>query len=83
MASARPDLFLIVSASLYFDFLEGSRTNCDFGQSNDDTVYEQDLLRDPGSIKPWLSYIEFKQQNGTAYEQAFVSSPCLKNTGSY
>ncbi|EEP80404.1 pre-mRNA splicing factor syf-1 [Uncinocarpus reesii 1704] len=39
--------------------------------SSEDTVYEQDILRDPGSIKPWLSYIEFKQQNGTAYEQAF------------
>jgi hypothetical protein len=30
------------------------------------------LLRDAGSVKPWLAYIEFKQQNGTLYEQAFV-----------
>ncbi|KAJ6036946.1 Pre-mRNA-splicing factor syf1 [Penicillium herquei] len=39
--------------------------------TDQDTVYEQDLLREPGSIKPWLAYIEFKQQNGTLYEQAF------------
>lgn len=36
-------------------------------------MYEQDLLRDPGSVTPWLAYIEFKQQHGTLYEQAFVS----------
>jgi hypothetical protein len=41
-------------------------------QSSEDTIYEQDLLRDPGSIKPWLSYIEYKRQNGTLYEQSFV-----------
>ncbi|EYE94052.1 mRNA splicing protein SYF1 [Aspergillus ruber CBS 135680] len=40
--------------------------------ADQDTVYEQDLIRDPGSIKPWLSYIEYKQQHGTLYEQAFV-----------
>ncbi|KAJ5629648.1 hypothetical protein N7528_003305 [Penicillium herquei] len=39
--------------------------------TDQDTIYEQDLLREPGSIKPWLAYIEFKQQNGTLYEQAF------------
>jgi pre-mRNA-splicing factor SYF1 len=38
-------------------------------------VYEQDLLRDAGSVKPWLAYIEFKQQHGTLYEQAFVCPP--------
>ncbi|OJJ81356.1 mRNA splicing protein SYF1 [Aspergillus glaucus CBS 516.65] len=40
--------------------------------ADQDTVYEQDLIRDPGSIKSWLSYIEYKQQHGTLYEQAFV-----------
>ncbi|PYI15268.1 putative DNA repair and transcription protein [Aspergillus japonicus CBS 114.51] len=40
--------------------------------ADQDTVYEQDLLRNPGSVKPWLAYIEYKQQNGTLYEQAFV-----------
>lgn len=44
-------------------------------QTDQDTVYEQDLLRDAGSVKPWLAYIEFKQQHGTLYEQAFVRRP--------
>ncbi|KAL1976058.1 hypothetical protein VTN31DRAFT_4450 [Thermomyces dupontii] len=37
-----------------------------------DVVYEQDILRDPYSVKPWLSYIEHKQEHGSLYEQAFV-----------
>ena len=41
-------------------------------QSSDDVVYEQDILRDPGSIKPWLIYIDYKHQHGTLLEQAFV-----------
>ncbi|CAL3962635.1 unnamed protein product [Diplocarpon coronariae] len=40
--------------------------------SEEDTIYEQDVLRDPGSTKPWLAYIEFKFQHGTIQEQAFV-----------
>ncbi|KAH7173635.1 uncharacterized protein B0J16DRAFT_194293 [Fusarium flagelliforme] len=40
--------------------------------SNEDSVYEQDILRDPGSVKPWLAYIEFKTRHGTALEQAYV-----------
>ncbi|PBP17734.1 pre-mRNA-splicing factor SYF1 [Diplocarpon rosae] len=40
--------------------------------SEEDTIYEQDILRDPGSTKPWLVYIEFKFQHGTLQEQAFV-----------
>lgn len=47
-------------------------TNLALFQSDQDTVYEQDLLRDAGSVKPWLAYIEFKQSHGTLYEQAFV-----------
>ncbi|KAL2840979.1 pre-mRNA-splicing factor syf1 [Aspergillus pseudoustus] len=46
--------------------------------ADQDTVYEQDLLRNPGSIKPWLAYIEYKQQNGTLYEQAFVMERACK-----
>ncbi|KAF3483495.1 pre-mRNA splicing factor syf-1 [Arthroderma uncinatum] len=46
--------------------------------ANDDTVYEQDILRDPGSIKPWLSYIEYKKQNGTLYEQSFIMERACK-----
>ena len=40
--------------------------------SSDDIVYEQDVIRDPGSIKPWLTYVDFKHQHGTLLEQAFV-----------
>ena len=42
-------------------------------KTSDDLVYEQDILRDPGKFKPWLSYVEFKQQHGNALEQAYVS----------
>lgn len=41
-------------------------------QSNEDSVYEQDVLRDPGSVKPWLAYIEFKTHHGTILEQTYV-----------
>jgi len=41
-------------------------------QSGDDIVYEQDILRDPGSIKPWLIYIDYKHQHGSHLEQAYV-----------
>lgn len=42
-------------------------------QSADDVVYEQDIIRDPASIKPWLRYIDHKYQYGTVLERAFVS----------
>ncbi|KAI4186419.1 MAG: hypothetical protein L6R41_003497 [Letrouitia leprolyta] len=41
-------------------------------QSSDDIVYEQDILRDPASIKPWLTYIDHKYQYGTLLERAFI-----------
>ncbi|KAF5709275.1 pre-mRNA-splicing factor SYF1 [Fusarium mundagurra] len=41
-------------------------------QSNEDSVYEQDVIRDPGSVKPWLAYIEFKTHHGTILEQTYV-----------
>ncbi|SPO02631.1 related to SYF1 - synthetic lethal with CDC40 [Cephalotrichum gorgonifer] len=40
--------------------------------SEEDSVYEQDVVRNPGSTKPWLSYIAFKTQHGTIQEQSFV-----------
>ncbi|PKY03614.1 pre-mRNA splicing factor syf-1 [Aspergillus campestris IBT 28561] len=46
--------------------------------ADQDTVYEQDLLRDAGSVKPWLAYIVYKQQHGTLYEQAFVMERACK-----
>lgn len=41
-------------------------------QSPDDVVYEQDIQRDPGGIKPWLTYVDYKHQFGTLLEQSFV-----------
>ena len=46
-------------------------------QSADDIVHEQDILRDPASIKPWLSYIDYKHQHGTLLELSFVSESLL------
>ncbi|KAI9836953.1 MAG: pre-mRNA-splicing factor syf1 [Thelocarpon superellum] len=40
--------------------------------SEDDTVYEQDILRDPTSVKPWLAYVEVKTRHSTLLEQAYV-----------
>lgn len=41
--------------------------------SFDDVIYEQDILRDPASVKSWLRYVDYKQQHGTSLlEQAFV-----------
>ncbi len=52
-----------------------SASNPDLGLyliSQDDVIYEQDILRDPGSIKPWLTYVDYKHQHGTLLERAFV-----------
>ncbi|RDW80749.1 putative pre-mrna-splicing factor syf1 protein [Coleophoma crateriformis] len=52
--------------------------------SEEDTIYEQDILRDPGSTKPWLAYIEFKFKHGSLHEQAFVlERACLQLPRSY
>lgn len=40
--------------------------------SENDIVYEQDILRSPGSVKPWLLYAAFKAKHGSLIEQAFV-----------
>ena len=40
--------------------------------STDDVVYEQDILRDPDSIKPWLIYVDYKHQHGSLLDQAYV-----------
>ncbi|KAI9665469.1 MAG: pre-mRNA-splicing factor syf1 [Alyxoria varia] len=40
--------------------------------SQNDLIYEQEVLRNPGSVKPWLDYISFKRQYGSTLEQAFV-----------
>lgn len=86
LAPARkPDLHLVVSETLE---RPSCRDRSDMAsaadQSNDDAVYEQDIVRDPGSIKPWLAYIQFKMQHGTLHEQAFVlERACLQLPRSY
>ncbi|KAF2165889.1 hypothetical protein M409DRAFT_66859 [Zasmidium cellare ATCC 36951] len=40
--------------------------------SANDQVYENDILRSPGSVKAWLDYAHFKRQYGTTLEQSFV-----------
>ena len=41
--------------------------------SFEDVIYEQDIFRDPSSVKPWLRYIDYKQQHrASLLEQAFV-----------
>ncbi|KAK4103562.1 TPR-like protein [Parathielavia hyrcaniae] len=52
--------------------------------SQDDFPYEQDILRNPGSTKPWLAYIEYKLQHGTVRERAFVMErACIQLPRSY
>ena len=52
--------------------------------SSEDTIYEQDILRNPGSVKPWLTYIDHKMRNGTIHEQAFVQErACILLSRSY
>ncbi|KAL8814306.1 MAG: hypothetical protein Q9223_006455 [Gallowayella weberi] len=52
--------------------------------SSDDIVYEQDIIRDPASIKPWLTYIDYKFQYGSPLERAFVlERACLHLPRSY
>ncbi|ELR09166.1 pre-mRNA-splicing factor syf1 [Pseudogymnoascus destructans] len=52
--------------------------------SEEDTIYEQDILRDPESIKPWLGYIDFKLRHGSLHEQAYVlERACLQLPRSY
>ena len=50
----------------------------------DDAIYEQDILRNPGSVRPWLTYIDQKMRNGTIHEQAFVQErACIQLPRSY
>ena len=40
--------------------------------SENDIIYENDLLRNPGTVKPWLEYVTYKRQYGSPRELAFV-----------
>jgi len=52
--------------------------------TKEDSIYEQDILRNPGSVRPWLTYIDHKMRNGTLHEQAFVQErACIQLPRSY
>lgn len=52
--------------------------------SAEDAIYEQDILRNPGSVRPWLTYVDYKMRNGTLHEQAFVQErACMQLPRSY
>ena len=52
--------------------------------ANEDTIYEQDVVRNPQSIRPWLTYIDYKMRNGTVHEQAFIQErACIHLPRSY
>jgi pre-mRNA-splicing factor SYF1 len=40
--------------------------------TDQDVAYEQDIQRNPGSVKPWLDYVRFKKSRGSIVEQAYV-----------
>lgn len=72
LLSRKPELYLIVSeANIRMHPVSGQRT-LTRAQSEEDAVYEQDILQNPGTIKPWLTYIDFKFKHGNLHEQAFV-----------
>ena len=70
-APAKPDMNLYLIVSTRMESFNQAYTKPQ--QSTDDIVYEQDILRDPAGIKPWLSYIDYKHQHGTLLELSFVS----------
>ncbi|RDA90942.1 hypothetical protein CP533_5353 [Ophiocordyceps camponoti-saundersi (nom. inval.)] len=52
--------------------------------SGDDAAYEQDILRDPASVKPWQTYIEFKSRHGTVFEiNTVMARACAQLPRSY
>jgi pre-mRNA-splicing factor SYF1 len=85
----RPDLHLVVSfphSPLFAaaSGVEGVEVADTLYQTDEDSIYEQDILRNPNSIKPWLAYAEFKLRHGTTHEQAFVlERACLQLPRSY
>lgn len=80
VSRGQPDLYLIVCMTL----TRGCWVSLTSRQSEEDTIYEQDILRDPESIKPWLGYINFKLRHGSLHEQAYVlERACLQLPRSY
>nr|OQO24114.1 Pre-mRNA-splicing factor syf1 [Rachicladosporium sp. CCFEE 5018] len=49
-----------------------------------DSIYELDILRNSGSVRPWLDYIQYKRQYATLLEQSFVlERACIALPRSY
>ena len=47
--------------------------------SEEDTHYEQDILRDPySSLDPWLRYLDYKAKTGSIHGQVFVFERACK-----
>ncbi|TKX24292.1 pre-mRNA-splicing factor syf1 [Elsinoe australis] len=40
--------------------------------TENDIVYENEILRNPGALRPWLDYVNYKRQTGSLVEQSFV-----------
>ena len=50
----------------------------------EDAPFEQDLLRNSGGLRSWLTYVDYKSRNGTIHEQAFIlERACLHLPRSY
>jgi pre-mRNA-splicing factor SYF1 len=72
LLSRKPELYLIVSWSKHQVSPLPRKHKLIRVQSEEDTIYEQDILQNPGTIKPWLTYIDSKFQHGNLHEQAYV-----------
>lgn len=62
----------MAGADALFKSTNESARPCLYLITADDVVYEQDILRDPNSIKPWLAYVDHKHQHGSLFERAYI-----------
>jgi hypothetical protein len=87
-AGRQPDVALVVRSPLLSpsarSFATRLLTRGMLLQNDEDLAYEQDIIRNLGSTKPWLGYIEYKLQHGSPREQAFVMErACIQLPRSY
>ena len=86
VAARQPDVHLVVSSysSSVRQKLVFTDTRIHLAKTDEDAVYEQDIIRNPGSTKPWLAYMALKRQHGNIHEQAFVMErACIQLPRSY
>lgn len=51
--------------------------------SKNDEIYENDILRNPGSVKPWLDYVGFKRQYvHFRFQNIHIGDPSAQSTDS-